>query len=101
MRAEFTGHSSVLFFIAHILVTLSGTMFCCSLVLCEPQCGVIMNPYNVYLSCCCILLVATNCQKAVICEITDYCCVAFCAVTTPHIASSTASHPQLCVCRSK
>jgi len=32
---------------------------------------------------------------------TDCCCAAFCAVTAPHSGSSAASHPQICVGRSK
>ena len=100
LRAEFAGHNSVLFVIALILVTLSGKMCCCSLY-CVHHIVVSFEPLlHNYFSCCCIFLVATNCgQKPVICEITDCCCVAFCAVTAPHSGSSTASHPQICVGR--
>jgi len=40
-------------------------------------------------------------KKSVIFEVTDCCCVSYCAVTTPHIGSSAASDPQICVGRSK
>jgi hypothetical protein len=46
-RAEFTGHNSVLFVIALILVALSSKMCCCSLVLCAPHFGVSRNLYYV------------------------------------------------------
>ena len=47
LRAEFTWRNSVLFVIDLILVTLSGKMCCCSLVLCAPHCGGGRNPYYI------------------------------------------------------
>jgi len=47
MLCHNSGHNSVLFVIALILVALSAKMCCCSLVLCAPDCGVIRNPYYV------------------------------------------------------
>jgi len=52
-------------------------------------------------SVCCSPYTSHTEQYDVICEITDCCCVAFCAVTAPHIGSSTASHPEICVGRLK